>query len=381
MTGLVAATAGVAGVGGGTAPENGGSTTGGDAAGGGVADAAAQTANRQQFDILEGTDLQTTVYVRTAEADGPTVFVVGGVHGDEESGYRTADAVTEWEVDAGQLVVLPRANQPAVESGTRTGGIGDLNRQFPAGEEPTSELARAIWSVITEYDPDVLVDLHQADSIYTPGQEGPEKDVGQAIFHSGGNAGGYATEMAAQVNENVVPDSRPRYDFLTAMFDFEMEPSGLLATKAATALDSDSLLVEVTDEDLALETQVAWQTALVRVLLSGLVIADGEGEDGEEPEPENEPPVAVLETMPADAESVDFERGDTVTFDASRSSDPDGEVATYEWSLDGESFREGDATAELTFNECGTAEVKVRVTDDDGATDTVAVTVSTKDRD
>ncbi|WP_435318857.1 PKD domain-containing protein [Haloarchaeobius sp. TZWSO28] len=341
------------------------------------------TAGRRSFDILEGTDYETTVYERTADADGPTVFVVGGVHGDEECGYLTAEAVTDWEIDAGRLVILPRANRVAVESGTRTGGNGDLNRQFPTGEEPTTELARAIWALVAEYEPDVLVDLHQADGIYTYDQDGPEQEVGQAIFHSGGDAGAYAREIATEVNQNYVPDSRPEYYFLTTMFDFAMEPSGLLATKAAQDLDTDSLLVEVTEKDLPLETQVTWQTALVRNLLAGLVV-DGEKSEVEpepEPEPENEPPAAVLTTTPANAESVDFERGDTVGFDASDSSDSDGEVVTYEWAMDDEAFQEGDETATLTFGECGSAEVTLRVTDDDGATDTTSVTVSTKDED
>ena len=82
--------------------------------------------------------------------------------------------------------------------------------------------------------------------------------------------------------------------------------------------------------------------------------------DPEEPEePENQTPVASI-TGP---ESGD--EGTTVTLDASRSSDPDGDGITFSWDLDGDGdFVDGHGrTTELALLDDGPRRVSVRVTD------------------
>jgi PKD repeat protein len=63
--------------------------------------------------------------------------------------------------------------------------------------------------------------------------------------------------------------------------------------------------------------------------------------------------------------------GQTVTFNASASTDVDGTIAKYEWDLDGNGSFETDTGTTLTtthsYSVGGTVAVKVRVTDNDGA--------------
>ncbi|MBT7483751.1 PKD domain-containing protein, partial [Candidatus Peregrinibacteria bacterium] len=61
----------------------------------------------------------------------------------------------------------------------------------------------------------------------------------------------------------------------------------------------------------------------------------------------------------------------TVSFDATESSDPDGEIVEYEWDLDGDgSFDDGDELEmEYTYEQYGTYTVKLRVTDNNGESD------------
>ncbi len=332
--------------------------------------------------IMAGTEHATTVYEKRAEADGPTVMVVGGVHGDETSGYRAAHDVRTWNIDAGTLVVLPEANKLAVERESRDGEHGDLNRKFPAGEQPTTKLARAIWAAVREYDPDVFLDLHQALGIYPGDPSGVEDQVGQAIFYAGDDSAPLARSVAETVNENVVPDSRPKYDFATTHFDIGMDPSGLLATKVALDLGARSYLVEVTSKDLTLEKRVEWTTSIVRqYLLEVGVLSAQTPTPTQTPEPtpdENDGPSASITTTPEDAESTNFEKGQTVTLDGSASNDPDGEVASYEWDLDDDgNFERSGPTVELTLDSCGTYPATLRVTDDDGATATETITLRT----
>jgi PGF-CTERM protein len=83
---------------------------------------------------------------------------------------------------------------------------------------------------------------------------------------------------------------------------------------------------------------------------------------------DNEPPIVQYTYSPAEP-ALD----ETVTFD-SQSSDPDGEVVEYEWTVDGEPV--GDEPGlEYTFGESGEHTVALTVTDDDGTTATTSKTV------
>ncbi len=72
--------------------------------------------------------------------------------------------------------------------------------------------------------------------------------------------------------------------------------------------------------------------------------------------------------------------GDTVAFDASASSDPDGTIAKYEWDLDGNgTFETNTGTTPTTsraYTSAGSVVVGLRVSDNEGATGTATNTVT-----
>ncbi|CCQ36766.1 probable secreted glycoprotein [Natronomonas moolapensis 8.8.11] len=89
----------------------------------------------------------------------------------------------------------------------------------------------------------------------------------------------------------------------------------------------------------------------------------------------NEPPNAVAEANPSSGEApLD------VTFDASRSSDPDGEIERYTWQIEGATPGGQGETIERTFRTRGEYEATLIVVDDNGARDRTSVTVDVEGR-
>ena len=88
-----------------------------------------------------------------------------------------------------------------------------------------------------------------------------------------------------------------------------------------------------------------------------------------------DPPVADIQATPS---TGDYPL--TVSFDASGSGDPDGSIVLYEWDLDYNGSYETNTGATdnvvETYLAKGTHSISVRVTDDDGLTDTASVDIT-----
>lgn len=209
---------------------------------------------RDSYPIMEGTVYETTVHVLTSAADGPTALLLGGVHGNETGGIEAARIATDYDVGRGKIVVIPAANKPAVEDGVREGPNGDLNRQFPVGKEPTTAVARGIWDVLTEHEPDYVIDMHTSKAVYQVHDVG----VGQVVFpHGGEGAIGDAYAATRLVNEQylapLLGDELPAgYAFQPVYGDYDLphmdksEEDLLLVPKAAHDLDVEGWVTEVT---------------------------------------------------------------------------------------------------------------------------------------
>lgn len=214
--------------------------------------------------LLEGTDRETGVYEVVGAEAGPTAVILGGVHGNEINGYRVAADATSWEIDAGRLVVIPFADVVAVERDSREGPDGDLNRLFPAGETPESDLARAIWTVVEGADPDVVIDLHRSRGLF----DTHHRWVGQAIFPT---AAGDAVEDAERVieymNDHHVPRTMRFHRFVMGNVQDDARDAGLLVQKVHHDLGVAGFLVESTAFLLDLGTQIRWTDAMTELLL------------------------------------------------------------------------------------------------------------------
>jgi hypothetical protein len=192
--------------------------------------------------------------------EGPTALILGGVHGDEEAGYLAAEQMLDWEPDAGRLVILPKANPVAIANDSRTTDYGDLNRAFSASSGPTTPLSEAIWGIVDQADPDIVLSLHEARGIYDQ-----SSSVGQAVFRSPTAEATAAARMGInQANKTI----RRR----ELMFEIgHITPpgnstSGLLTEKTTYDVGLPSFIVE-TYEDVPLDARIKWHEKVTRGIL------------------------------------------------------------------------------------------------------------------
>ena len=113
--------------------------------------------------------------VMIGNGEGPTVLLLGGVHGDEYEGQIALSKLArDVEVDQvrGRIIIVPMANYPAGEAGLRTSPLdeGNLNRVFPGSAHgtPTEMIAHYIETVLMPMA-DYMVDLHSGGtSLFYP---------------------------------------------------------------------------------------------------------------------------------------------------------------------------------------------------------------------
>jgi predicted deacylase len=104
--------------------------------------------------------------VQVRNAEGPTVLLLAGTHGDEFEGQvtltRLAQSIEPADV-TGRLLILPMANFPAARAGIRKSAFDDrdLNRSYPGDSagEPTQQIAHYIETTLLPLC-DVVLDLH-----------------------------------------------------------------------------------------------------------------------------------------------------------------------------------------------------------------------------
>lgn len=209
--------------------------------------------------LMEGTPWETVFYVTSSPAEGPTVMVIGGIHGDEPAGFLAAESIATWAIDRGTLIVLPRANIPAIAERTRNASGGsDLNRVFPgskSSENGTEKLAAAINDLMIEYEPLWVIDLHEALHCERQVRGG----LGQTfIYPYEGSDLDIVMELVKAVNRTIYLED---YEFL--LLRGAAEGSTL---EAAQQIGSNSLIIE-TCMQLPVSERVKYQRQVVSSLL------------------------------------------------------------------------------------------------------------------
>lgn len=125
------------------------------------------------MDLDSGEVLRLPVLVARGAQLGPTIAVLGGVHGDEYEGPHAVREVfgsLDTSVLSGTFIGAPSANPPAFAAGTRTSPLDGLNlaRVFPGSEagSPTERIAYYLGERVIARS-DFLIDLHSSGTSST----------------------------------------------------------------------------------------------------------------------------------------------------------------------------------------------------------------------
>jgi Predicted deacylase len=117
------------------------------------------------YKLMEGSLMETEVLHVHSANEGPCVYVVGAVHGDERAAWYAALLLREATISCGDLYILAPANANGARNLTRfVTGRQDLNRSFPGDPEgnEAERLADAIFKDISDKKPSLVLDLHEA---------------------------------------------------------------------------------------------------------------------------------------------------------------------------------------------------------------------------
>jgi predicted deacylase len=223
--------------------------------------------------LLSGTRFATEVYRIQSDNPGPTVFICGGAHGNEPAGAIAAERIDHWPITQGGLIVVPRANVPALQAfkrytpGLKT-NVSNLNRNYPrAGkdEAPRGEQAEAIWKLVQETHPDWVLDLHEGYDFHQVNK----KSVGSSIIpFTNQLAVAAADRMIAAVNRTI-----PDQDETVRFTRLGLPIDGSLARAVGEHLRVPAMIVETTFK-LPLETRVQHHETVVHALLQHLGMMD-----------------------------------------------------------------------------------------------------------
>lgn len=222
-----------------------------------------------QVEVLGAeTSFATEVITVTSDAPGPTVMIVGGLHGNEPAGARAARQIAGWRLKRGTLVVVPRANVQALAAGTRRTpdtpkAYSDLNRQFPSEAPPRTAFAQILWDKTLEVQPDLLLDLHEGYDFHRRNAD----SVGSTVIATV-PARDLADEMVTAINGTIDDPSR-RYQRLNTPIE------GSLARCAIEKQGIPAMIVETTTKDQSVAFRARQHRLLVYTALEQLAMVDG----------------------------------------------------------------------------------------------------------
>lgn len=224
---------------------------------------------KTQKAYLEDTPYKFDVYKYETNVAGPTIFILGGIHGDERAGWHAALEMLDYDFKRGTVYVLPVANGKAASTTPPTRHFGqDLNRSFPGdlNGTPTDKLAYYVYGAIRNAEPDLVLDLHESRRDYENGGLG-----NQIILHAGLYSL-YLSEVIRKINSSELMAGKLRYRM-------DSHPPVGSINKTFTENEKKPVMTVETNrgyinrvDTVPLEDRIAEQLAIIEIILDDFEI-------------------------------------------------------------------------------------------------------------
>jgi len=228
-------------------------------------------------ELGRGTSWETPWWVIESGKPGPTVLLVGGIHGNEPAGFRAAEQIRHWPIVRGKLLVLPQVNRLGLAANLRWAPEyrndrqkRDLNRNFPRQKatEAITPLCQAIWDFVSKAQPDWVFDLHEGFDVHRINP----KSVGSSIITFPGEAS-FGRAMLDAVNAGIEP---LRHFSLLAKSG---PANGSLARACHRLLGAKSFILETTFRDQPVSLRTRQHRIMVSTAFQRLGIIDRDCSD------------------------------------------------------------------------------------------------------
>lgn len=229
----------------------------------GASAAASHTETVSREDALLSDTYDLTRVTFTAEAAGTSIYIVGGIHGNETAGWKAANTLAEDLADGtrklarGKVSVTAPVNAWGAAHDKRTTYANvDINRSFPgdpAGNDG-EQIAAALFDDIRAQQPDLVLDLHEA-LLHTDGSD----SLGDSII-CGRDTGIEELVLGLLTASDQDPDF-PKLNV------FGSPPAGSINRTAGDILHLPVITVETRRED-GLEQRIYSQLRVIEYILA-----------------------------------------------------------------------------------------------------------------
>ncbi len=124
-------------------------------------------------------------FVKEGKKKGGRILIIGGIHGNEEGGFKSSNILVDTEVTKGTLAILPRSNPESIFTDIR-GYNGDMNRKFAHLSKKDKDYYKihSIKQFIQDFKPDVVLSLHDGYGFFrhNPRWWGESIVIDEAIY-------------------------------------------------------------------------------------------------------------------------------------------------------------------------------------------------------
>lgn len=233
---------------------------------------APQVSQSQPAGLLgENTEWQTPWFIIDGKEPGPTVFVTGGLHGNEPAGSHAAEQIRHWPIHRGRLIVVPRVNTLGLKAASRwfpplkeDRELRDLNRNFPTEdrEQPRGAVAEVLWEFVQKQKPNFVIDLHEGFDFHA---SNPESVGSSVIFSKSDRRTSLAQKMLASVNATVDDDDH-KFQSLSRSGAVK----GSLVRACTDCLKVDAFILETTYKDQPLSLRARQHRVMMSALLQNI---------------------------------------------------------------------------------------------------------------